>query len=300
MRMTDSRSKISKPSATIFTVLLMFVCLVTDLPVSAFHSTEIRTVVPDTHTVSVTVTDGGAVIAKGKVYAEDAEFQVPHGESAMLAVRPDTGYRTESVLLDGKPASLKGGILTLNRVESGHTVKVSFIKDSTPSLSKEVYTVVGTLTDGGTPLVGAVLELRNNRLITVKTDQNGKFRFDGVKLGGHSLTVLKDGEVQGFIALSIQLGTEEVEVLYASDGGITVTVEQDTKILWLDFNLTGTGGIVIEDAGKIDPENTSVIEEYPPKTGYNSNMLLWVVLLFVSGGVFTAFGVKGRKRKSVR
>ena len=299
MYVTYSQKKIGKLSTAIFVVLLMF-CLVTALPVSALHSTEIKTVVPDTHTVSVTITDGGAVIADGKVYAEDAELQVPHGQPAMLAVRPDAGCRTEAVLLDGKPASLKGGILTLDRVESGHTVKVSFIKDSTPPLSKEVYTVVGTLTDGGTPLVGAVLELRSNGPITVKTDRNGKFRFDGVEPGGHSLTVLKDGKALGFIAFSIQPGGEKVEVLYASDGSITVTAEQDTKILRLDFNLTGTGGIVIEDAGKIDPENTGAIEEYPPKTGDNSNMLLWVALLFVSGGVFTTFGVKGRKRKSVR
>lgn len=299
MRVTDSRSKMSKPSAAIFVVLLML-CLVMALPVSASHSTEIRTVVPDTHTVSVTVTNGGAVIADGKVYAEDAALQVPHGQPATLAVRPDAGYRTESVLLDGKPASLKGGILTLERVESGHTVKVSFSKDSTPPPSKEVYTVVGTLTYGGTPLAGAVLELRSNRPITVKTDHNGKFRFDGVEPGGHSLTVLKDGMVQGFIAFSIQPGTEEVEVLYASDGSITVTVEQDTKILRLDFNLTGTGGIVIEDAGKIDPEDTGAIEEYPPQTGDNSNMLIWVALLFVSGGALTVFGIKSRKRKAVR
>lgn len=299
MRVTDSRSKMSKPSAAIFVVLLML-CLVMALPVSASHSTEIRTVVPDTHTVSVTVTNGGAVIADGKVYAEDAALQVPHGQPATLAVRPDAGYRTESVLLDGKPVSLKGGIFTLERVESGHTVKVSFIKDSTPPLTKDVYTIVGTLTNGGTPLADATLKLRSNGPITEKTDQNGRFRFDGVEPGDHSLTVFKDGKALGFIAFFLQPGTEEVGVLYASDGSITVTAEQDTKILRLDFNLTGTGGIVIEDAGKIDPENTGAIEEYPPKTGDNSNMLIWVALLFVSGGVLTVFSIKSRKRKAVR
>lgn len=34
-----------------------------------------------------------------------------------------------------------------------------------------------------------------------------------------------------------------------------------------------------------------------PKTGDNSNMLLWVALLFVSGGVLTALGITGKKKR---
>jgi len=76
----------------------------------------------------------------------------------------------------------------------------------------------------------------------------------------------------------------------AADGSKTITIH----------NADGTKIVTKYDPdGKVtndkDTDNSTA-----PQTDDNSNMYLWIALLFVSGGALIVFGVKSRKRKTER
>lgn len=58
----------------------------------------------------------------------------------------------------------------------------------------------------------------------------------------------------------------------------------------VEIPATGSGNGSADRTTK--PSNTS-----SPQTGDNSNMFLWIALLFVSGGVLTALGITGKKKR---
>lgn len=58
----------------------------------------------------------------------------------------------------------------------------------------------------------------------------------------------------------------------------------------VEIPATGSGNGSADRTAK--PSNTS-----SPQTGDNSNMFLWIALLFVSGGVLTALGITGKKKR---
>lgn len=88
-----------------------------------------------THTVTITHTDGGDVTPSGAVVVED-------GGSLTIRFKPDPGYRTSTMTLDGESVSANGS-LTLDDIVEDHSVHVVFARTQTPDGGGE-----GTSTPG--------------------------------------------------------------------------------------------------------------------------------------------------------
>lgn len=79
----------------------------------------------ETHTVTVTHTDGGVVTPSGEVVVED-------GDSLTIRMTPDSGFAVSSVTLDGITVDTNGIIYTVERIVDDHTVHVTFTRTEAP------------------------------------------------------------------------------------------------------------------------------------------------------------------------
>ena len=136
------------------------------------------------HTVTVTHTDGGKVSPSGSVSVAD-------GDSLVLTIAPDSGYRLSSLSVDGKSVASGVGSYTLKNVSSDHSVDVVFSKrDVRPDPDPDPEPVPeGSLDVIVTNLSGT--ELRNGEVVDVtgfvpgdwSSFPNGPFRLDGMAPG---------------------------------------------------------------------------------------------------------------------
>lgn len=115
-----------------------------------------------------------------------------------------------------------------------------------------------------------------------------KVMVDGKELKTTDYTVKEGSTI-------VTLNAAYLETL--SVGKHTLEIESKNGIAKTEFTITAvqggddsqTGGTTPQEPGKNEGAVTS------PQTGDNSNMLLWVALLFVSGGVLTAATYRKKK-----
>ena len=93
-------------------------------------------------------------------------------------------------------------------------------------------------------------------------------------------------------------------VLKTSDNGDYYEPDMENAAEKMTFVNTYTENKTVtpEDTKPEDtkPEDTKPEDTKSPQTGDNSNMILWIALLFVSGGVLAGTTLYSRKRKSVK
>lgn len=266
--------------------------------VNAFAAdTEVFVDVPESHSINVTVGDGGVVIEGQKIHSEKFIATIEHNGSLSLILRPESGYVVDQVLLDGRDmsAELKGGVLTLNQVMEDSTLNVTYKKEA-PANSLVSYTIVGTVIENGKPAQGVTLELRSS-LKTFITGADGKFRFNKVEGGHHSITALRDGKVVGYIEFSLQQGqsgNKNVSITELPDGTFMVTISKNVALLKLDIAMASDGTIKITHADAISEAQTQ--DTYPPNTGDNSHILFWAVAMGMAGSLILYLLRKRRKK----
>ena len=250
------------------------------LPLFA-QDTEIFTVVPDMHFITVTISKGGAAIGgNGVVHTESFTAEVPHNGTFALILRPDSGYKLESVFQDGKAVDVSAGRLELENVLQDGELSVSFQK-AAGALFPKTYTVVGTVTENGKPASGITLELRST-LKTFTTGEDGKFRFDQVEAEEHSLTALRNGKVVGYLEFQLETGDAALALSRLPDGSFQIQMDQDITTLKLDVLMGDDGILELSDVGYVTGQQ--VKEDYPPATGDNIVIVYYLVVLFAAGG----------------
>lgn len=280
------------------TTLLMLLLISGFSCIPAFAAgTEIYTVVPDYHTITVEVGPDGTVIdAEGVSHTERFTVKVPHGRSLGLILRPDSDYELESVLFDGQDrrSAVYGGRLQIDNVHLDGNLAVTFRKTSVPPSSEGTYTIVGIVAENGKPCQGISLELRSS-LKTYLTGSDGKFRFENVEPGFHSITALRDGKTVGYLTFTLKEGGEGVHVQKLSDGTFQLTVAGDVTMLELALSINENGLMEITSAAPITTEQAK--KNYPPATGDDSKYFEWAAIMTVSGFIIVFLYREFRKRK---
>lgn len=260
------------------------------------EGTEIYTVVPDQHTITVEVEPGGSAIDQdGAVHTEGFTAEIPHNGTLALLLRPDSGYALDSVLLDGQDvtASVSGGRLEIGNIRQDSTLTVSF-KEALASPSGKTYAIVGMVVENGNPAQGITLELRSS-LKTFVTGADGKFRFDKVESGSHSLTALRDGKVVGYLPFVLDEGLDGVNIKKLPDGTFQLTVAGNVATLELAVSMNNDGTMDITKAAAITDQQAE--QTYPPATGDNSQVLGWAAAMFAAGALALLLLRKRRKEK---
>lgn len=234
----------------------------------------INTTVPDSHTITI-LAEGAEVFFDGQL---SNEFNVKRFSEATLVIRAKSGKEITQVPLNSKDITeeVKGGVYTLKQISENKTFKI-FTKDIRIPEGKN-YIVQGTVKEKGQPVAGVTLELRSILKTTV-TNRMGKFLFNEIGCGKHSLTIIKDGKVLGYIELVLEEGNKENKSF--SDGIYTVTVNPNDIGINLTLNLEDNGTIEIENVSSIF--NSSILEySNNLQTGDNNNVFFRIIVLIAS------------------
>ena len=300
----------------IMTVLLSFFFLCSTHVTAFAGDITITANVPGSHTITVDA-DGAEVFCDG---AAGSSFTVERLSGPKLLIRAESGREITEILLNGENITkqIRGGYYTLEPVYEDQAITV--MTDEAPAAQGKTYTVQGTVMRNGQPVSGITMELRST-LKTYVTDANGKFSFADVECGKHSLTVLKNGEIVGYVEF-ILLEGNQVD-LSLTDGVYTVNTNQNAigidLVLTLesDDTMRMTEAKEVSGAPKKEPasggngsnsgsggsqtgggKNGSSASATSPKTGDTADPMMWFAVLLISGAVVQqAVFIFDRKKK---
>jgi len=219
------------------------------------HDVETITVTPTAQDADDTITVDRSAVASG---------------SASDPITLGTGLNVIAVVVtDG----------TVADVQNIYTLKVT--RGEKP-VSDRTVSIDGFFTDGdGDPRAGDTLELRSEPQ-TVVTDSGGRFLFENVTVGEHTLTVSDpDGATLGTFALDIGEGSA---FSWSDDGSNNIEVTLSGGTVRLVFRMSIDDGTVTVD----DIENRE-----NPATGAGS--LLWVGLAALAAVAAAGFVFYRRK-----
>lgn len=243
--------------------------------------------VPDSHKITV-LSEGAAVFFNG---TEVEAFETQRLSEPVVLIRAESGKEIKQVLLNGEDitAQIKGGYYTFSPVFEDKELRI--MTEDTPTVPQsKTYVVRGTVKRNGEPVKNITLELRST-LKTDVTDKGGRFQFDGVECGRHSLTVLENGKVAGYTEFILNEG-EQTEFDLQEDGLYKGTVNKNE----IGIDLT----LILEENGTISIDGISDVkkptDDKNPLTGDNSNIFLFVILFVISGFALTVLLISKRKK----
>ena len=279
-----------KITALLLCFLTLCMCSVTAFAAETedeISSTVISVTVPDSHKITVTA-------ESAKVFYEGVSgdsFTVERLSTPRLLIRAESGKVIKTVMLNGEDVTdlLHGGYLDLAPVYEDKVITVT--TEDEPAAPKDTYTVKGKVTLNGQPLSEVDLELRST-LKTTKTDKNGNFVFTDVELGKHSLTVLKEEKVIGYLSFTLR-EDNKTDVALLDDGTYTVLIDKDGA--GVELNL-----VLNEEKGILTPTDAKTVQKGSPdapQTGDNTNLFWWWLLLILSATCIVVLETLSRKKK---
>ena len=277
-------------TALLLCFLLLCTCSVTAFaaePEAEETNTVISVTVPDSHKITVTA-DSARVFYEG---VSGDSFTVERLSTPRLLIRAESGKVIKSVMLNDVDvtAELHGGYLDLAPVYEDKVITIT--TEDEPVAPKDTYTVKGKVTLNGQPLSEVDLELRST-LKTTKTDKNGNFVFTDVELGKHSLTVLKEEKVIGYLSFTLR-EDNKTDVALLDDGTYTVLIDKDGA--GVELNL-----VLNEEKGILTPTDAKTVQKGSPdapQTGDNTNLFWWWLLLILSATCIVVLETLSRKKK---
>lgn len=279
-----------KITALLLCFLLLCMCSVIAFAAEPeeITNTEILVTVPDCHKITVTA-QGAKVFYNG---FSGEEFVVERLSEPRLLVRAESGKVLKTVTLNGVDVTelLYGGYLDLSPIYEDKVIEVTTQDELTDS--KETYTVKGKVTLNAQPLSGVELEIHPT-LNTIKTDKDGNFIFTDIAAGEHTLTVIKDGKVIGY--LSFELKKDNKTDISLNENG-TYTVSVDKSGIGVDLQL-----VLNEEKGTLAPTGSVTVQKpESPLTGDNSSTKnLWFVLL-ISAACIVVLEIYRRNVKNMK
>ncbi|WP_416324394.1 carboxypeptidase-like regulatory domain-containing protein [[Eubacterium] hominis] len=219
-------------------------------------TTEITTEVPETHHIDV-IGEHVEVFEEGTLVKQITAKRL---STPKILLRSVSGYEIEQVMLGNVDITnqIKGGYYTFEPVYQNQELKVKTVQ-SMP-MNQKLYRISGKVLKDAQPMSGVTVELRSS-LQTQITDKHGSFTFERVDIGHHSITVLKDGTVIGYVEFQLLKGnsTKDVIVEVNENGSYTLSAHQSFDAIELNLRLNEDGTIVIETAkGVIDTKDSGV------------------------------------------
>lgn len=246
------------------------------------ESVTITTTVPDKHLLTVDVTNakvifGGAAVKT--VYLE--RHSTPE-----LTLLPDPGYEIAQVILDGVDVTdqVNAGFLRLPKICADMSLTVTTRKMTLPA--GRGYTAEGTAFMGGKPLANATVQLQSTGATAV-TNGGGKFILEGIRPGKNALTVYKDGKVLGYMAFTLQEGSQ-TKITVNADGSLNIMVDSAVEYFSFDLVLDGLGHMTIT--------RLSGIYRFHGSNPHTGDIIAgFVIVMLLSGGALLILLMKKKK-----
>lgn len=279
-----------KKVASVFLTLLL--CF--GIQLGAFADTAtLKTVVPDTHEITVAYNDGGYVLRDGSVVQNGAAFSVARFDTLRFDVIAKMDSHLKSVRINGQDVTdqLAYGQLTIASVNTDMHIVFTFEKcedaenptdpDEPTTDPDEPTTEPGGGDHHGDPCIrmamsGHVYHGEDDPMPGAKlvfdlgefeatADEDGAYRVDVIKDGYHTVSIYdKDGNLAGEEGFSVTVSDSatEMTVVRLANGTQLVTVPAGTKQIYLNFVVQDDGSIVLQP----DEAPTEPVPEEPTTT----------------------------------
>lgn len=256
-------------------------------------STNLKTVVPDTHEITVAYNDGGYVLRDGSVVQNGAAFSVARFDSLRFDVIAKMDSHLKSVRINGQDVTdqLAYGQLTIASVNTDMHIVFTFEKcedaenptdpDEPTTDPDEPTTEPGGGDHHGDPCIrmamsGHVYHGEDDPMPGAKlvfdlgefeatADEDGAYRVDVIKDGYHTVSIYdKDGNLAGEEGFSVTVSDSvtEMTVVRLANGTQLVTVPAGTKQIYLNFVVQDDGSILLQP----DEAPTAPVPEEPTTT----------------------------------
>lgn len=272
-----------KACSVLLSVLLIFtmqLCVFAEA--GEIGKTQLKTVVPSTHEITVTYNDGGYVLKDGNLIASGAKFAVDRFDSLSLGAVAKLDSHLERVTVNGKDytGKLQYGMLRFDSVTTDMNIVFTFKKcfgptepTTNPGGDHEDPCVrmgmKGNVYRGKNLFPGAKLDIDLGE-IKAEAGKDGAYSVDVIKDGFHVVTITdENGEVAGKTTFSVSVSdtATETTVIKLDDGSQIAVVPKGTNTLWLDFVVNDDGTINIVPGTPVEEPTNEVPVTKPSDSG---------------------------------
>lgn len=272
-----------KACSVLLSVLLIFtmqLCVFAEA--GEIGKTQLKTVVPNTHEITVTYNDGGYVLKDGNLIASGAKFAVDRFDSLSLGAVAKLDSHLERVTVNGKDYTdkLQYGMLRFYSVTTDMNIVFTFKKcfgptepTTNPGGDHEDPCVrmgmKGNVYRGKNLFPGAKLDIDLGE-IKAEAGKDGAYSVDVIKDGFHVVTITdENGEVAGKTTFSVSVSdtATETTVIKLDDGSQIAVVPKGTNTLWLDFVVNDDGTITIVPGTPVEEPTSEVPVTKPSDSG---------------------------------
>lgn len=272
-----------KACSVLLSVLLIFtmqLCVFAEA--GEIGKTQLKTVVPNTHEITVTYNDGGYVLKDGNLIASGAKFSVDRFDSLSLGAVAKLDSHIERVTVNGKDYTdkLQYGMLRFDSVTTDMNIVFTFKKcfgptepTTNPGGDHEDPCVRmgmnGNVYRGKNLFPGAKLDIDLGE-IKAEAGKDGAYSVDVIKDGFHVVTITdENGEVAGKTTFSVSVSdtATETTVIKLDDGSQIAIVPKGTNTLWLDFVVNDDGTINIVPGTPVEEPTNEVPVTKPSDSG---------------------------------
>ena len=233
--------------------------------------------------INITIDGNGAIILDGKLIYDSDKYEV---SSDKIIIRPNNDYIIDKVLLNkiDKTSLVENGFLNIKDL-TDINLEVKFTKN-VEDISTDTYSFSGQVIYNGSPLKNAKIELHSETNITY-TDDEGRFKFDSVALGNHSITILHNDIVIGYTEFSVKRNTnDKIELVYKNDKKITLNEDN------IDLKM------IINDDYDIDIINNEIIDTEKDNTNKKNAPLIIIPILLIIGILLIVIFERRNKNKT--
>ncbi len=272
-----------KACSVLLSVLLIFTMqLCAFAEAGEIGKTQLKTVVPSTHEITVTYNDGGYVLKDGNLIASGAKFAVDRFDSLSLGAVAKLDSHLERVTVNGKDYTdkLQYGMLRFDSVATDMNIVFTFKKcfgptepTTNPGGDHEDPCVrmgmKGNVYRGKNLFPGAKLDIDLGE-IKAEAGKDGAYSVDVIKDGLHVVTITdENGEVAGKTTFSVSVSdtATETTVIKLDDGSQIAVVPKGTNTLWLDFVVNDDGTITIVPGTPVEEPTSEVPVTKPSDSG---------------------------------
>ena len=183
-----------------------------------------------------------------------------------------------------KTSLVENGFLNIKDL-TDINLEVKFTKN-VEDISTDTYSFSGQVIYNGSPLKNAKIELHSETNITY-TDDEGRFKFDSVALGNHSITILHNDIVIGYTEFSVKRNTnDKIELVYKNDKKITLNEDN------IDLKM------IINDDYDIDIINNEIIDTEKDNTNKKNAPLIIIPILLIIGILLIVIFERRNKNKT--
>ena len=272
-----------KACSVLLSVLLIFTMQLCVFAESGeIGKTQLKTVVPNTHEITVTYNDGGYVLKDGNLIASGAKFAVDRFDSLSLGAVAKLDSHLERVTVNGKDYTdkLQYGMLRFDSVTTDMNIVFTFKKcfgptepTTNPGGDHEDPCVRmgmnGNVYRGKNLFPGAKLDIDLGE-IKAEAGKDGAYSVDVIKDGFHVVTITdENGEIAGKTTFSVSVSdtATETTVIKLDDGSQIAVVPKGTNTLWLDFVVNDDGTINIVPGTPVEEPTNEVPVTKPSDSG---------------------------------